>query len=237
MIPINGEPMIYRQIERIKTAKSVDDLIVATSSDPSDDSLALYLKNKGIEVFRGSLNDVLSRYLEIELKVQPSTIIRLTGDCPLVMPELIDSMVNCFHRSYADYLSNTLNPTYPDGLDVEIMRGSALRKLATLELSAAEREHVTLGMYTRPKQFVLKNFLNDQDLSGKRWTVDYIEDLIFVANIYKNFVGRESKFSFKEVLSVLDNNPSLVSGIPAERRNEKLREKIEGRDGKHDEIR
>ena len=124
MMPINGEPMIYRQIERIRQASTIDEVIVATSTDPSDDSLVEFLLDKGIEVFRGSLNDVLSRFSEIQKIIKSTAIIRFTGDCPLVMPELIDRMMAKFYETNVDYLSNTLEPTYPDGLDVEIIRPS-----------------------------------------------------------------------------------------------------------------
>jgi spore coat polysaccharide biosynthesis protein SpsF len=236
MTLINGEPMIFWQIERIKAARSIDQIIVATSSDQSDDSLAHFLASKGIEVFRGSRDDVLSRFLEIDSKVQPSTIVRLTGDCPLVMPKLIDSMVKRFYLSDCDYLSNTLEPTFPDGLDVEIFQSSALKRLASFDLSLTEREHVTLGMYSRPSHFVLQSFQNDQNFSNKRWTVDYVEDLIFVTNVYKHFVGRELKFSFEDVMSVLADNPGLVSAISGERRNEKTKNLVGSPKGERDEI-
>lgn len=229
MLQINGEPMIYRQIERIREASTIDEIIIATSIDPSDDSLSEFLVKEGIQVFRGSLNDVLSRFLEIEEKLKPTVIVRLTGDCPLAMPELIDNMVNRFINANVDYLSNTLEPTYPDGLDVEIIKSSALKRLAEMELSGAEREHVTLGIYNRSTFFTLENFRNDIDLSQKRWTVDYLEDLIFVREIFSAFKGREASFTLKEVLLFLANNPDLSSAIPADRRNEKLgRHNIEG---------
>jgi spore coat polysaccharide biosynthesis protein SpsF len=222
MMPINGEPMIYRQIERIEEASVVDSLIVATSTDSSDDVLAGYLKAKGVQVFRGSLENVLSRFLEIEAQIQPTTIIRLTGDCPLVMPELIDKMVVRFYDSNVDYLSNTLEPTFPDGLDIEILKASALRKLGTFKLSTAEREHVTLGIYRRPLEFSLENYRGHQDLSKNRWTVDYFQDLEFVRQVFINFEGEESKFSFEDTMIFLANNKDIKSAISPDRRNEKL---------------
>lgn len=222
MMPINGEPMIYRQIERIRQATVIDELIVATSTDPSDDPLVEFLKAKNIEVYRGSLDDVLSRFLEIETQTKPTAIIRLTGDCPLVMPELINEMVEHFYESNVDYLSNTLEPTFPDGLDVEVVRASIFSKLTAYELSDAEREHVTLGIYSRPSVFTLENFCGIEDLSRKRWTVDYLEDLVFVGQVFSAFKGRESTFSFEDVIQLLRNDPDLGSAISADRRNEQL---------------
>lgn len=222
MMQINDVPMIYRQIERIKQSRTINDLIVATSTDSSDDLLVEYLNNKGVRVFRGSLDDVLSRFLEIEIQVKPTTIIRLTGDCPLVMSELIDKMIIRFDESNVDYLSNTLEPTYPDGLDVEIIKASAIRRLAKFELSDAEREHVTLGIYRRPSIFKLENFRGEEDLSQNRWTVDYLEDLHFVRQVFSAFHGVESTFSYAETIMFLNDNPRLKSAISPDRRNEKL---------------
>lgn len=222
MMPINGEPMIFRQIERIKKASTVDKVIVATSTDSSDDELSDYLRCIGVEVFRGSLNDVLSRFLEIQAHEDVTAIVRLTGDCPLVMPQIIDSMVTRYYDSNVEYLSNTLQLTFPDGLDVEIIEPSALARLATFKLSDAEREHVTLGIYSRPMHFSLANFRSEIDLSHKRWTVDYVEDLDFVRRVYDYFRGNESSFTLEDMMSFMAKNPDCVSTISADRRNEKL---------------
>jgi spore coat polysaccharide biosynthesis protein SpsF len=222
MMTINGEPMIYRQIQRILQASTIDKLVVATSNHTSDDSLYEFLAEKGIDVFRGSLNDVLSRFIEIEQIVKPTAIIRLTGDCPLVMPNLIDKMVNRFYDLHVDYLSNTLEPTYPDGLDVEIVKVSALGVLLTFNLSEEEKEHVTLGIYSRPLRFSIEGFNHHENLSDCRWTVDYPEDLLFVRRVFNEFKGRESTFTLEDVLFLLERNPQLKSAIPGDRRNEKL---------------
>ena len=222
MMPITGVPMIYRQIERIRLSTTINEIIIATSTDSSDDVLVEYLRTHGIRVFRGSLDDVLSRFLEIEIEVQPTAIIRLSGDCPLVMPELIDKMVIQFYESNVDYLSNTLEPTYPDGLDIEIITASAIRKLAKYELSEAEREHVTLGIYRRPSEFTLENFRGEEDLNQNRWTVDYLEDLQFVRQVFIAFDGQESTFSFEDTIMFLKSNQDIKSAISSDRRNEKL---------------
>ncbi len=222
MMLINGEPMIYRQIERIGQSKAIDRLIVATSIDPSDDKLADFLQLKGISVYRGELDDVLSRFLEIEKATHPSVIVRLTGDCPLVMPELIDEMVAQFYESKLDYLSNTLKLTFPDGLDIEIIRSSVLIKVLALNPSIAEREHVTLGIYRRPGVFKIDNFSNNVDLSQHRWTVDYLEDLIFVRQVFDAFKGREASFNLEDLMQFLSSNPGLKSAISADLRNERL---------------
>ena len=222
MMPINGEPMIYRQIERIRKASVIDEVIVATSTDPSDDSLVKFLLGRRIKVFRGSLNDVLSRFSEIQKVIKSTSIIRLTGDCPLVMPELIDRMTAKFYEINVDYLSNTLEPTFPDGLDVEIMRPSVFVKLEALDLNDTEREHVTLGIYSRPELFELENYRCDEDLSQRRWTVDYLEDLVFVRRVFNEFMGRESTFTFEDTMLLLANEPDFRSAISADQGYEQL---------------
>lgn len=220
LMPINGKPMLYWQIARIRESKSIDQLIVATSTDVSDDSLYRYLLKEGVEVFRGSLDDVLSRFIVIAKQNNPSTIIRLTGDCPLVMPQLLDEMIKKFNNSDIDYLSNALEPTFPDGLDIEIMRASALVALAKYDLTEFEREHVTVGIHERREVFNCRNFSNLEDLSDKRWTVDHPEDLDFVRQVFGAFKGREAVFTTEEVLEFLEKNPGVSSAISAARRNE-----------------
>lgn len=220
LLPINGMPMIYRQIERIRQAKSVDELIVATSTDMSDDGLVAFLTQMGVKVFRGSLQDVFSRFLEITLEIEPTTVIRLTADCPLVMPVLLDAMVESFAQRNVDYLSNTLAPSFPDGLDIEIMKSSTIIKLSEYALTNFEREHVTVGIYSRREVFSCENFGNFQDMSNKRWTVDHAEDLAFVRQVFNVFKGREATFTFKEVLQFLEENPTIYSEISPDRRNE-----------------
>ena len=222
MLDINGQPMIYWQIKRIKQATTIHHIVVATSTDSSDDPLVEFLRLMQVDVFRGSLHDVFSRFISVQKDLGSTEIIRLTGDCPLVMPELIDKMVIQFHKADVDYLSNTIKPTYPDGLDVEIVKSAAMRKLKEFELTEAEREHVTLGIYTRPHLFTLENFQGSEDLSENRWTVDYPEDLDFVRLVFSEFQGREPYFTIEDTLLFLANNPHVKSAISGSRRNEKL---------------
>lgn len=224
MKEINGFPMIYWQIQRILCSKTVDDLIVATSTDVSDDVLAEYLKGISVNVFRGDLKDVHSRYLQASLAYPHSALIRLTGDCPLVMPELVDKMVKKFYELDVDYLSNTLVPTFPDGLDIEILRSGALKQLAAFRLNQKEKEHVTFGIYTRPEVFKCMNFENQIDFSSQRWTVDYQEDFDFVQEIYFGFRGKELEFNYEDVIEYLNLNPGIETKNSNFQRNEGLQD-------------
>lgn len=211
LMKINGTPMIYWQIQRIMKSSKVSKIVVATSSDSTDDLLVKFLEEKSIIVHRGSLDNVLSRYVEVATHFPHDALIRLTGDCPLVMPELIDQMIDKFHVEKVDYLSNTLMPTFPDGLDIEIIKPGVLQELATLKLDAKELEHVTYGVYSRPERFKLSNFSNKMDLSHNRWTVDYKEDFEFVTAIFEEFSGRESSFTYQDVCRFLETRPHLQS--------------------------
>lgn len=209
MSQINGHPMIYWEISRISKAKLVNKTVVAISDQSSDDILANYLESIHQEYIRGSLDNVLGRYVKAEENYNPSAIIRLTADCPLVMPELIDQYLEIFHKSDFDYLSNTLELSYPDGLDIEIIKPGIFKKLLEFNLSEEEKEHVTLGIYSRKDKFRTHNVSNKTNVSDFRWTVDTLDDLVFVKSVYAHFESKEMNFTFEDVLKYVTDNPNL----------------------------
>ena len=222
---INDKPMLYWQIQRIRQAKSIDELIVATSTDQSDDVLVDFLELNGVMVHRGPINDVYERFRQVLRRLTNSqTIVRLTADCPFTMPELIDEMINKFESADIDYLSNVLEPTFPDGLDIEIVSRSAFIKLGEYPLSNAEKEHVTLGLRNRPCEFKIENFSRDLDLSHLRWTVDYEGDLKFAREIYAEFRGQEARFNYGDMLKILEAKPELKNEVSGSLRNVALNE-------------
>ena len=225
---INGVPMILRQIDRIARAKRISKLIVATSDNSSDDVLVAILEEHGVEYFRGSLENVFARFLAVIDSEDGDYFVRLTGDCPLVMPEIIDDLLESFNPEFYDYMSNTIEPSFPDGLDVEVFTRSAFLGLQNLSLTQEENEHVTLAFHRSKENFKLLNFSSNIDRSNMRWTVDYPEDLAFVRSIYGHFKGQESIFDYEQVLEFLSSNPKVTSGISASRRNEALLKPIEG---------
>lgn len=209
LAPLVGEPMILRQLERIQRAKSLDLVIVATSEDSSDDALATIIVEAGYDLVRGSLDDVLARFLRVIDEYQPENVVRLTADCPLMSPSVIDLVVQAFHDSGADYLSNTMVPTYPDGLDVEVVSTEAFRKIAKSSSDPDEREHVTLGIYRNPAHFNVKNFVDPTgaDHSDLRWTVDNSDDFAFVTCIYDALFPQNPSFDYQSVLGLLVEHP------------------------------
>lgn len=220
MLEINHRPMIYWQIQRILQAKSIDKLIVATSDHLSDNILADYLNSEGVLVFRGSLSDVHSRFLAIvNSNPEADTFLRLTADCPLVMPHLISDMLTEFDEGGYDYLSNCFNPTYPDGLDIEIFSRESFLEMSNGDLSKLEKEHVTLKYRSLADLFRVGEKLHFENLSNMRWTVDYEQDYEFVKSIFKNFQGLESTFSLEDVLELLRSKPELNTQLPGTLRN------------------
>jgi spore coat polysaccharide biosynthesis protein SpsF len=223
MLEINGKPMIFWQIQRILQVPQIEKLIVAVSVDDSDDILVDYLQSEGVAVFRGSLEDVHSRYLAIiNCNPKNDTLLRLTGDCPLTMPRLITKMLSEFSEEKYDYYSNVLNPTYPDGLDIEIFTRDSFLAMSKFPLSRRDREHVTIKYRDLHSIFKVGEMLHTEDLSHLRWTVDYEEDFNFVSEIYAHFKGRELTFSMDDVLYFLKSEPHLNSQLPGSLRNIKL---------------
>ncbi|NBO36100.1 spore coat protein [bacterium] len=237
LMEINSKPMIYWQLERVRKAKLISEIVVATSSLKSDDSLVSYLESINQPFVRGSLNNVKSRFDKVLNKYSCDQFVRLTADCPMVMPSLVDDLIKRFKSSNLDYLSNTLAPTYPDGLDVEIIRTRPFMRLGSKALSDIEKEHVTYAMYSRKGQFLVENYKNEVNLSHLRWTVDYKEDFDFVSNVFAHFKGYESKFTMNDVLDLLSSKPHLKSSIDGSRRNESLNKEITfGPRGNHKQI-
>lgn len=208
--PLHGDVMIVRQVERISRCRGIDHLVVATSTDRSDDELAEVLRARGIEVRRGPLDDVVSRFSLVVDEFQPDHIVRLTADCPLTDPDVIDLVIDEHLRNGCDYTSNVLPPTFPDGLDVEVFTAEAFARLVRAGLSTDEREHVTLGMYAHPENYSIWNVVQETDRSEMRWTVDVPDDLVFAANVYKRLYEPGATFGQQDVCDLLEAEPALV---------------------------
>lgn len=226
LLPILGEPMLFRQIERIRRAEHIDQLIVATSTDPSDDILARDCAGRGVVCVRGNLDDVLDRFVSSALPYLPEVIIRLTGDCPLTDPVLIDAMMERFEMGKLDYLSNADPPTFPDGLDVEVMRFECLLAAHREAKLPSEREHVTPFLRAHPERFRLGNFQSATNLSALRWTVDEPQDLEFVRSVYQGIYPTNPDFSTEDILEFLDSNPKLQLINTKFERNEGLKKSL-----------
>jgi spore coat polysaccharide biosynthesis protein SpsF len=221
--PLLGKAMIARQLERLRRARRMDRLVLATSAEPSDDALASLCADEGIDCFRGSLDDVLDRFYRAAQPHHPDAIVRLTGDCPLADPTLIDQLVSFFLDGSYDYASNCLEPTFPDGLDAEILRMSCLERAWAQATLPSEREHVTAFIHQRPDAFRLGSLTGARDLSALRWTVDEPADFELVTTIYEALYPGNPEFTTDDVLALLARRSELVSLNAGIARNEGYR--------------
>jgi len=196
-------------IERVARAESVDKVIVATSVNEADGKIADLLEGAGIDFFRGSENDVLDRFYRTALNAGAEHLVRITADCPLADPAVIDRIVRRYFDSGADYCSNTLEVTYPDGLDAEAFSFKALREAWESAGLTSEREHVTPFIYKHPEKFKLESFSNGNDLSEKRWTVDERTDFMFVKAVLEGLYPVKPDFHMEDVLGFLEDKPGL----------------------------
>jgi len=209
-LDLAGKPMLVRDIERIQRAKNIDDIVIATTINPDDDIIISLCREYGWNFFRGSENDVLDRYYQAAHEYHAQTIVRITSDCPLIEPTLVDRIIEKFFAlgSEIDYVSNIFPiRTYPLGLDTEVMSISALEKCWEEDLNPQFREHVTEYIFHNPNLFRIIEINHEKDLSSMRWTVDTQEDLDFVQCVYHHF--RDRCFSWTDVLTLLNNNPKL----------------------------
>jgi spore coat polysaccharide biosynthesis protein SpsF len=207
--PLLGKPMLERQIERVKRANSLSRLVVATSDRSEDDAIAALCGRLGVDCFRGSLDDVLDRFHNAAAPYRPDHVVRLTGDCPLCDPKIIDQVVGRHLEGGFDYTSNALEPTFPDGLDVEVMRFACLEAAWRESILPSHREHVTAFIHTQPERFRLDAVRNDRDLSDLRWTVDEPEDFDLVEQIYAALSPAKPAFGTADILTLLETRPEL----------------------------
>lgn len=206
---ILGRPMLERQIERLRRVTAVDQLVIATSSEASDDPLEKLCGELGVDCFRGSLNNVLDRFYQAALPHQPDHIVRLTGDCPLTDPDVIDKLVAFYLEGKYDYASNTIEPTFPHGLDAEIFSYQALMKAWQEATLPSQKEHVTLFIDSQPELFKIGVYKRSPDLSHLRWTVDEPEDFEFVSKVYEKLYPGNPEFTTEDVLALLQASPEL----------------------------
>ena len=216
---INDKPLIWYIIERLKSCERVEQIILATSNREEDKKLIEIANDCKVLSFVGDENDVLSRFYQATLKFNADPIVRVTGDCPLVDPDLLDKMLGFYLENNYDFVSNTIIPTYPDGLDIEIFSFKSLRKTFNEAKLKSEKEHVTPYIWKNPGIFQLYNYRNKEELSNYRWTVDEQLDLELIRQIYSNFKPKII-FSFQDVIEMGKLNPQIFKINEKINRNE-----------------
>lgn len=220
LLPILGRPMLELQVERILRSTKISELLIATSTSPEDEKIVALCLRLGIRYYQGQLDDVLDRFYKAAEETGPENVIRLTGDCPLVDPSVIDRVVTYFESDTFDYASNTLEPTFPDGLDVEVFTFSGLRRCWSEARLPSEREHVTPYFYSNPQIFKLGSYKDQINRSNIRWTVDEAADYELITKIYEGCYRNNAKFDMNDVLTFLESNPELMEINANFQRNE-----------------
>jgi spore coat polysaccharide biosynthesis protein SpsF len=206
---VGGRSMLAQVVRRTQRASLLDSVLVATTSQSVDDEIVEECRGIGVPFFRGEEQDVLDRYFRTARAHQADVIVRITSDCPLIDPEVVDRVIGIFLDEKPDYASNTLDRTYPRGLDTEVMTFPCLHLAWKDAHEAYHREHVTPYIYQNPTLFHLHSVKGKGDYSHYRWTVDTPEDLSFIRAIYARLHNQDT-FNCEEVLKVLAHEPALT---------------------------
>ena len=206
---LGGDTMLARVVRRTERATSLDDVLVATTTSSSDDPVVSECRRLRVPWFRGSEEDVLDRYFAAAETIRADIVVRVTSDCPLIDPGLIDRVVETFMSKRPDYASNFLERTYPRGLDNEVMYFEGLARAWCEAERAYQRVHVTPYFYENPDLFRLLAVKNDRDLSQGRWTVDTPDDMRFARAVYERF-GGDDRFNWQDVLQLIEMEPQLA---------------------------
>lgn len=220
MKEIAGQPVIAQVFERARLSKRARDVWLATTTNHADDVLARWAVEHNIKCYRGSENDVLDRYYQAAKLAKAEIIIRVTGDCPLIDPAVIDTVIDEFLAGEYDYVSNVHPPTFPDGMDTEVVSFAALERAWQEAKLQSEREHVTPYIWKHSEWFKLKNVSYHVDLSRHRWTLDTPEDLVFLERVIGACQKRGGQCGLDEVLAIVNERPDWQAINAAHQRNE-----------------
>jgi spore coat polysaccharide biosynthesis protein SpsF (cytidylyltransferase family) len=206
---VEGQPLLWHVLTRLRRARRLDNVVVATSTAVADDRVEAFCRDQQVALFRGSEGDVLDRYYQAALEYRAENVVRITADCPLIDPDVVDQVIGEFFHSGCDYAANIIRRTFPHGLDTEVFKYAALAQAAREAKAPAEREHVT--PYLRDSgRFSLHNVVADVALAPGyyRWTVDEASDLEFVRAVYR-CLGTTQCFDWRTVVELLDAHPEL----------------------------
>lgn len=207
---IAGMTMLERVVRRTAASRLISEVTVATTVSPHDDVISDASSGIGCRCFRGSEQDVLDRYLRAAVEFEAEIVVRITSDCPLIDAVVVDRVIAAFLDEAPDYASNTLERTYPRGLDTEVLSRAALDRAWREADQPYQREHVTPFIWQQPSLFRLLSVTDSEDHSCHRWTVDTIDDLQFVRSIYERWPNREEP-GWRDVLHMVDSDPDLAS--------------------------
>ncbi len=207
-----GKPLLAFHIERLQKVRNVDEIVIATTTKPEDDVIIALAKKLEVSYYRGSEDDVLSRYYEAAREQKADVVVRVTSDCPLIDPITTSQVIDKFvmaPQTY-DYVSNTLKRTYPRGLDTEAFSMGVLEDIYRKAHEPADREHVTRYILTRPDEYRLGSVENEIDLSHYRWTVDEEDDFKLIKLILEKLYPQNPSFTFHDCLELVKRHPEWM---------------------------
>jgi len=210
LMKIEGKSMLWHLLERVRKAKTIDEIVIATTRNPRDKAILDFAKDYGVKVFRGSEHDVLDRFYRVAKKVKADTIVRVTPDCPMISPKVIDKVVSEYLKGGYSYVTNALLLTYPDGYDVEVFSFKALEKAWRECKDPAAREHVTPYM-SRSGRFKTKDIISEDPVDPReyKWSVDRREDLEFARTVFKHLYKKRKIFSYEQIKDLLNRRPEI----------------------------
>jgi spore coat polysaccharide biosynthesis protein SpsF len=209
---VGGAPMLAQELRRLRRSKQLAEIVIATTTNPTDDPLVALAEREGAAAFRGDEADVLGRYVGAARAFDADVVVRVTGDCPLIDPDLVDRVIAraLDTTDPCDYASNTIERTYPRGLDTEVFHRDVLERIGRLARSQPAREHVTYFLHReRPELFVTRQVTRDDDASDLRWTVDTQDDLALVQRMYAELAAATA--TTDELIAGVRARPDLLA--------------------------
>lgn len=207
--PVLGRPLLEYQIERLRRASLVHEIVVATTTNATDDVLVDFCRGRGVAVYRGSETDVLSRYHGAAREAGAEVVVRVTSDCPVIDPAVVDQVIGHYlaHRDEFDYVSNTQVRSFPRGMDTEVFPMASLERAFREGALDYEREHVTPFLYRNPERFRIGQVVYRENRGDDRWTVDTPEDYELIRRIIEALYPDNPAFTLEDVLALLDRHP------------------------------
>jgi spore coat polysaccharide biosynthesis protein SpsF len=212
LLEVSGKPVLWHVVARLRGSKLIEKFVVATTTNVEDVPIIKLCNEMGIGAYAGSEEDVLDRYYKAAKQYGAKVIVRVTADCPLIDPKIVDRVIQYYleNKDKFDYVSTNHPTTFPDGMDTEVFSFEALEKAWKEAKKQYQREHVTPYIWDQPEKFKIGNVENDEDLSTtERWTLDYKEDFEFISAVYANLYKEGEIFSMQDVLNLLKKKPEL----------------------------
>lgn len=212
LLKVMDRPLLSYQLERLRRSRKIDDIVVATTLNSLDDAIVACCQQEGIPFFRGSEKDVLDRFYQAAKAFQADVIVRSTADCPLIDPKVVDQAVEFFldHYPSYDYVSNTLERTYPRGMDVEVFSKKSLEEAFHNAQRPEEREHVTVYIYHHSEQYPLGYIKMEPNESHHRWTVDTSEDFKLISTLLTYLYPKNPHFNLNDILNAFKEHPEWI---------------------------